>query len=381
MLVISNLDYGGAERQVVALAEHLNRQDFEPYVCSLSPHVPLVGNPAAWRIPLHIVAKHNRFDLTVAPRLSALLKKLRIDLVHTFLFDAEIAGRLAGRLAGVRAVVGSERNSNYHMPLLHKIMLRLTGRMSHAIVANSRAGKEFTLRTLGVSDANVHVVYNGVDTQRFAPQSASKLRAELALSADARVIGMVASFKPQKNYEMFFQVAARVLSQRPEARFVCVGSALYEGREGSEAYQQEIRQLVDRLGVRDRCLFLGTRADIADVYNSFDVNLLTSSREGTPNVLLEAMASGVPSVVTAIADNAIHVQDGVNGFVVPLNDVDLMVKQVLTLLADEPRRRVMGETARRRACESYSLAAMARSMGDVYTRLLTPASALSYQMN
>lgn len=380
MLVISNLDYGGAERQVVAIAEHLDRQYFEPYVCSLSPHVPLIGKPEEWRIPLHIVSKQHRFDVSAVPRLSTLLKRLRIDLVHAFLFDAEIACRLAGRLAGVRAVVGSERNSNYHIPLLHRIFLRLTRSLNDAIVANSQAGKAFTLETLAVPDSNVHVVYNGVDTQRFSPRPAPKFRAELGLSPKDRVVGMVASFKPQKNYEMFLRVATRVLQQCPETQFICVGSALYEGREGSSAYQQEILQLVERLGIRNRCRFLAARADIADVYNNFDVNLLTSSREGTPNVLLEAMASGAPSIVTDIADNAIHVQDGVSGFVVPLDDDELMANRIVALLTDEQRRRTMGEAARRRATETYSLAAMASNIGNVYARLLAPASALAHQM-
>src|SRR5215475_3704204 len=129
MLVVSNLGYGGAERQVLALEQHLDRQRFAPHICILSSHAAL-ATESELPVSLHVIAKRGRFDFTVVPRLAALLKRLRIDIVHAFLFDAEIAARLAGRLAGVRAVVGSERNSNYQRSGVQQAALRLTKPMN-----------------------------------------------------------------------------------------------------------------------------------------------------------------------------------------------------------------------------------------------------------
>jgi glycosyltransferase involved in cell wall biosynthesis len=369
MLVVSSLEHGGAERQVLALAEHLDPEAFEVHVCSLSPNLPLAeARPP--RVPVHLVPKRARFDATVVIRLADLLRRLGIDLVHSFLFDAEIAARLAARLAGVPAVIGSERNSNYHRSWSHGVALRLTRRWSHALVANSEAGKAFNVRTLSLPPAHIHVVYNGVDTTRFHPHPVPALRHALGIPPGQPVVGMVANFKRQKNYEMFFRVARRVLESRPDAWFVSVGDAMRDGQQGSDAYHRDMRALADAVGLAPRILWLGTRDDMPEVYNLFHVKALTSRREGTPNVLLEAMASGVPAVVTDVADNAVHVQDAVTGFVVPLDDVERMADRVLKLLADEDARRAMGEAARWRAVERYSLTAMARHMETVYHRVL-----------
>jgi glycosyltransferase involved in cell wall biosynthesis len=375
MLLISSLEHGGAEGQVLALAEHLDPDRFETHLCSLSPHLPLTRSLPP-RVPVHLIPKRWRFDTTVVTRLAWLLRRHRIDLVHSFLFDAEIAGRLAGRLARVQAVVGSERNSNYVRSFPHSIAGRLTRRLSNALVANSNAGKLFTVRTLGLPESHVYVVYNGVDTDRFQPYPVEALRQRLGLPVHGPVVGMVANFKRQKNYEMFFRVAERVLWSCPDARFVSVGAAMRDDQQGSERYHREMRQLSEELGVRDRILWLGTRDDMPDVYNLFDVAVLTSRREGTPNVLLEAMASGLPTVVTNVADNAVHVRDGVTGFIVAVDDVATMGRRVLALLTDKAARRAMGGAARQRAAEAYSLAGMAGRMASVYEQVLEQRNAL-----
>ncbi len=350
MLVISNLEYGGAERQVLALAQHLDRRRFEPHICTLAAHAPLARDLQC-DAPLHRVVKKGRFDVSVIPRLTSLLKQLRIDLVHGFLFDAEIASRLAGRFARVRAVVSSERNSNYRRPWLHTIALHLTKQMSDGLVANSLAGKLFSVRTLGLPESSVHVVYNGVDTDKFFPRPSEILRHTLGLDPEERIVGMVSTFKRQKNYEMFLAVAQQVLRQQPDVRFVSVGSPQLDGQTGESDYYKEITALARSLNLDDRCLFLGRRNDVADLYNLFDITVLTSTREGTPNVLLEAMASGAPVVVTDVADNATHVRHGETGYVVPLNNVEAMTEKILTLLSDEPKRRERNAAGRRKVGE------------------------------
>src|SRR5688500_4839143 len=112
LLVISNLEFGGAQRQVIELANASDASNAEVHVCSLSPYVPL-SSELHFPNRLHVVRKYHRFDVTVVPRLVSLIARLRPDVVHGYLFDAEIAVRLAGRLSSSRLVVGSERNTNY----------------------------------------------------------------------------------------------------------------------------------------------------------------------------------------------------------------------------------------------------------------------------
>src|SRR5262245_47304943 len=110
VMVISDLEFAGAQRQVVELANYIDSRQFDVHVCSLADYVPLAG--ALWDRDkrLHIIRKRGKFDLTVVWRLAHLLRQLQADIVHGFLFDAEIAARLAGRLARKPVVIGSERN-------------------------------------------------------------------------------------------------------------------------------------------------------------------------------------------------------------------------------------------------------------------------------
>jgi glycosyltransferase involved in cell wall biosynthesis len=369
LLLISNLEFGGAQRQVVELANRLDGGRFEVHVGSLSDYLPLADT---LRLPpgrVHVVQKRFKYDLGVVPRLRALLRRLRIDLVQSYLFDADIAARLAGRWAGA-AVVGAERNTDYALKPQQKAAYRMTRGLVDLIVANSRAGAAFNQRLLGYDASFYRVVHNGVDTARFQPGDGAALRAELGVAEDERVVGMFASFKEQKNHPLAFAAARRVLAEFPRARFLFVGDALWGGLHGSDDYKQRMDALVDELGIRARCLFVGNRSDVDRLYRACDVTLLPSLFEGTPNVVLESLASGVPVVATDVADNRLIVPDGEAGYVVPLGEPDTMAARLVDLLADDRRRRAWGAAARAWAEREFSTAVLARRTGAIYEEVV-----------
>jgi glycosyltransferase involved in cell wall biosynthesis len=385
LLVVSSLEHGGAERQVVELARNLDPRRFDPVVCSLSDDVPLAGllpDPAR---QLVIVRKRWRFDAATVPRVARLMRKLGTQVAHGFLFDAEIVARAAGRLAGVPVIVGSERNSDYRRPRLQLLALRATRRWVQAVVANSEAGRRFGLRTLGLPADSVHVIPNGVDVARFSPGDAAAARRTLGLPPDRPVVGMVASFKPQKNHPMFLDVARRVLAREPRALFLCAGEPLrgaggaFSLRAGTGAhrdvagYHREVARSLGEGALAESCRLLGRVDEVERVYRACDVTVLTSRHEGTPNVVLESMACAVPVVVTDVADNARLVGDGVAGYVVPLDDAPAMAARLLDLLGDDARRRQMGRAARAHVESAFSLAAMARRTEELYATLLARA--------
>ena len=201
------------------------------------------------------------------------------------------------------------------------------------MIANSHSGKRFVSKDLGIPGDEVHVVHNGVDVVRCRPGDRGKVRRELGIADDDFVVGMIANFKPQKNHAQFFRMAERVLKRFPRAWFVCVGEPLRNNYKGGEDYHREMCALLERTSVKDRLLLLGVRHDMPDVYNTCDVTVLTSHHEGTPNVLLESMACGVPVVATDVSDNAYVVSDGQTGFIVPLNDAETTAHRGGDLLA------------------------------------------------
>jgi glycosyltransferase involved in cell wall biosynthesis len=214
------------------------------------------------------------------------------------------------------------------------------------------------------------VVHNGVDVDRFAPLSTDLARAKVGVGPEGPVVGMFASFKVQKNHPMFFRMARRVLDAHPGATFLCVGGALHDGLEGSFAHEARMRALAGDLGLEQSVCFVGNQDDPRPWYAACDVTVLTSRREGTPNVLLESMACAVPVVATDVADHALVVPDGRAGFVVPYDDDAAMAERVLGLLARPAERHEMGRAARAWVECEFSLARLAEKTTAVYRAVL-----------
>jgi glycosyltransferase involved in cell wall biosynthesis len=369
MLVVSNLEYGGAQRQIVELANHLDPAEFDVRICSLSPYVPLADD---LRRPdrLHIITKRFKFDASVVLRLAALLRRTRTDVVQSYLFDADIAAFLAGRLAGCSLVAGSERNANYVMKRRQILMYRLTRRCVDLLVANSHAGAEFNERVVGYPSSCYRVVHNGVDTARFAPANPVDLRAQLGIAEGEQVVGMFASFKQQKNHPLFFRAAARVIEKFPRTRLLLVGDELYAGMHGSDAYKRDVLELVERLGLRDRCIFAGNQDAVERYYPVCDITVMSSHFEGTANAVLESLACGVPVVATAVSDTAMILPDGRAGYVVPPDDETVMSERIGALLGDVQLRSRMAQAARQWIVEEFSSERLAAKTADVYMREL-----------
>lgn len=369
-LVISNLEFGGAQRQVVELANNFDRERVAASIYSLSSYVPLSSSLHDSDRILHVVPKRFKYDLSVVPRLARLFTRDRIEIAQSFLFDADIAVRLAGRIAPTSLVVNSERNTDYQLKPQQALAYRLTFRMVDLIIANSHAGAAFNQGLLGHDAATYRVVHNGVDTRRFRPMPSDEARRRLGLDSKVRVIGMFASFKQQKNHPMFLTAARQVLDRYPEARLLLVGDELHGGMHGSREYKHQIEGLLDQLRLRDSCLCVGNRDDVEWLYPACDMTVLPSLFEGTPNVALESMACGVPIIVTDVADNRLIVPDGRVGYVVPVGDHALLANRMIAILEDLSLATRLGHQAVAWIEEQFSTRRLAEKTESVYREAL-----------
>ncbi len=194
------------------------------------------------------------------------------------------------------------------------------------------------------------VIPNGVDTERFAPYpDVLAVRRELGIGPADPVVGIVAALRPEKNHELFLEVARRVVDQLPAARFLVIGDG--PCREAME------RRAVE-LGVADHTLFLGSRSDVPRLLAAMDVFALTSHIEANPMSILEAMSVGRPVVATNVGSIHEAVEDGRTGFLVPPGDADQFAERVLQLLCNPLTRESMGNAARQAAISHWSLDTM-----------------------
>ena len=371
VLVVDDLGYGGAERQVVELANNIDRNCFEVHVCTLSDHLPLRDRLKYLENNLHVIERKIRFDFTVPLRLAYLLRTLKADIVHGYLFSAEIASRLAGRMAGTKLVVGSERNANRIMIRKSTIFAyRLTQRCVDVIIANSKAGAKSHGRIYNRPPSDYRVVHNGVDAKRFRPMDGTTKRLKLGIPLQCPVIGAFANFKKQKNHSMLFRAFKLVLESLPEARLLLIGDQPVDSRGRLNSYRAQLDRLVDDLRIRHRCVFLGHQKDIEHLYPACDITVLSSLHEGTPNVLLESMACGVPVVATNVCDNEYIIRDGEVGYLVAVGDEAGMAHRIELLLGNTALRQEMGRKARNWVLNEFSNKRLASKMEAVYMELL-----------
>lgn len=371
LLVVDDLGYGGAERQVVELANNMDSNRFDVHVCALSDHVPLSNTLIDAEHRLHTIRKMNRLDFTVVLRLARLLRALKADVVHGYLYSAEIASRLAGCIAGTKLVVGSERNANrIEIRKSNILAYRFTQSWVDIIIANSNAGAESNARIFGRPSSDYRVVYNGVDTERFRPVDGSDIRQKLGIPIQCPVVGAFANFKKQKNHAMLFRAFRLVLDSVPDARLLLVGDQPTDSRGKLDGYKAQLDRLVDDLKIRHRCVFLGRQEDTEHLYPACNITVLPSLHEGTPNVLLESMACGVPVVATNVCDNEYIVKDGEVGHLVALGDEAGMAHRMVSLISNNALRQEMGRNARNWVIEEFSCKRMANKMEAVYIELL-----------
>jgi glycosyltransferase involved in cell wall biosynthesis len=366
VLAVSDLEFGGAQRQIVELVNNMDPALCELHVCSLSDYVPLAKSMRLAEGRLKFVLRRFRFDFTVVPRLARLLKKVRADVVHSYLFDATVAARLASLFSPSTAVIGSERNTEYKVKRSDYLALKATQRWNDLTIANSNAGAAFNSKLYGQPISRYRVIYNGVDVERFKPADGVAVRAELGLKPNQPVVGMFASFKPQKNHLMWLRAASHLAQRIPALKLLFIGDELHGGGSDSTDFKAQINRVVDELALRERCLFLGNRPDVERYYNACTITVLPSLFEGTPNVALESMACGVPVVISDVSDNAYIVPDGQAGFVVPLNDEEVMAERIISLLTEPSLRQQMSAHARAWTVSEFSCIKLAEKTAAVY---------------
>jgi len=366
VIVVSDLEFGGAQRQVIELVNHLNEDEWCVYVCSLASYVPLAESLNKRKQRFRLILRQSRFDFTVVLRLARFLREVQADVVHSYLFDAAIAARLAGKLAGRAAVIDTERNTGYTLKKIEAIAFRLTRWCNDLTIANSRAGAAFNSKVLGHAPENYRVIHNGVDVNRFKPQEESQLRQKLKIAVDQPIVGMFASFKPQKNHSLLLRAAREIVQRVPNVRFLFVGDELYKGMSESVEVKRTINELIDSFNLRRHCLFAGNQAQVERYYNLCTLTALPSLFEGTPNAALESMACGVPVVATDVSDNAYVIPDGKAGFIVPSGDEQMLANRICRLLTNEAELARMSQTARQWALDEFSCQRLAEKTAAVY---------------
>jgi glycosyltransferase involved in cell wall biosynthesis len=357
LLVIRSLGHGGAERQLSTLARALAGRGLDVTVATFYGGGALEGELAGSGVTLRSIGKRGRWDVAgFLGRLAGLVRSLRPDVIHGYMPTSNlVATALRPLVPGARLVWGVRASGfdwdRYDWLARREFELtRALARRPELIIANSHEGAQWHAGQ-GYPADRMLVVPNGIDVDRFKPDASARvrMRVEWEVADDAFLVGLVGRLDPMKDHPTFLRAAARVAARVPNARFVCVG-------EGPAGYAAELRRQGESLGLGDRLRWAPPRRAVQGCYAALDALASTSAfGEGFSNVIGEAMACGVPCVVTDCGDAARIVAE--TGTVVPVGD-DGAVADALAALAAADRAPA-GAAARARVAAEFSVERLA----------------------
>jgi glycosyltransferase involved in cell wall biosynthesis len=351
-LVIGQLTYGGAESQVYELAKDLSRRHVVIVYCLSGSTEPYASRLAAHGVPVRALRARLRLDPFRARALAAALSEDRIQVAHAFLFIASAYTYLATRTRrGVR-FIASARNCKLEPSPIRRWIMRRAFRSADAVICNSREMESFARIHYDAPQARTHVVYNGVDVEKFAIPRRPH---------DGYRIGTVGRIEAQKNLDLFVLAAREVARARPDTTFQIAGAGSLRSR-----LEQRIREF----GLERRVRLVGPVTDVPNFLAELDQFWLTSDYEGTPNVVLEAMAAGVPVVATAVGGTPEILDGGRLGSLVPAGDVGGLVRSSLALIRDPSHAIELSARSRAAAASRFSIHAMVASTEGVYRAAL-----------
>ena len=367
--VITSLDTGGAQMMLFKLLKGMRQEShFVVEVVSLTSVGPVGEHIRALGIPVTALGMQRGVpDLRSMLRLIGHIRRFRADVVQTWMYHADLMGGIAAKLAGTRAVVWNIRHSTLNpegdKPLLTwtvRVCAKLSRWIPSKIIVCSETAQETHVQ-VGYYKPRMRVIPNGFELEQFRPDAKAReaVRQELGLSPKTLLIGLIARFHPQKDHHTFVKAASALLRVEPDIHFILCGEDISWGNQMLEGW-------IDEADIRNRFHLLGWRDDLPQLTASLDIATMCSFfGEAFPNVVGEAMACGVPCVVTNVGDAAAIV--GKTGRVVsPQNPLMLAAAWHELIDIGYEGRAMLGQMARERVAHHFNLPVVVAQYKAIY---------------
>lgn len=366
--IITGLNTGGAEMMLFKLLERLS-PEFTPQVISLTDIGAIGQRIQSLGIPVFHLGMNGKLPNPLALiHLIGILKRIKPNIVSTWMYHADFLGGLAARMAGLSKVIWSihcsqlDITSKLTTRLLVKVCARLSGIVPEQIHSCSLVARDIHISS-GYDRTKFLVIPNGFDTTKFRPNPLAKdsVRQELGISCDTPLVGMLARFDPQKNHIGFVEAAGYLHEKRPDVHFLLAGADI-------DDHNLILSKAIKKAKINDVTHLLGSRQDIYRIMSSLDVLASSSYGEAFPNVIGEAMSCGVPCAVTDVGDSAYIVGDTgkvvFSGNMIGLADA---MDSLLSLSSFD--RAKLGEKARYRIEENFEISHIVNLYESAYRKL------------
>ncbi|MBN3883582.1 MAG: glycosyltransferase [Nostoc sp.] len=375
--IITGLYTGGAEVMLYKLLSRIDRERFNPVVISLMDRGIWGDRIATLGIPVYTIGiKEGKPKLANIWRLIHIVRQLQPDLIQGWMYHGNLAAQFARLFLFKQvSVLWNIRHSLYSLDLEKPrttIIIKLSAQFSNSatkIIYNSQNSARQHEKS-GYCIKKTCVIPNGFETDKFIPSDKAYLsvRSEFNIPENALLIGLIGRYHPIKDHFNFLQAAALLLKNYPNVQFVLAGNKV-------DWQNHILSELIHELGLVKQIHLLGERHDVPRLTAAFDIASSSSSGEGFPNVIGEAMSCGVPCVVTDVGDSAWIVSD--TGKVVPPRDPEALANAWKALIdIGTEGREALGKAARQRVIECFSLDSVVDQYEVLYDNILTKKTKL-----
>ena len=362
LFVITDLDIGGAETQVVQLAKQFSLNKHQVHVVSMIPPRAFVEELEAGSVEVSSLRMHRGIpDPRGIYKLAKLIREWRPQIVHSHMVHANLLTRLT-RLVSPMPVLICTAHSTIEGDRWREIAYRLTDWLCDLTTHVSRAGAERAIRIGSVPKNKIHVIPNGVDTKRFRsnPAARDRLRRGLGLQGQFAWLA-VGRFETVKDYPTMIEAFACARKRKNDIVLLLVGQG---------ALEDTCRKLAVDLGLENSIRFLGLRDDVAELMNAADAFVMSSLWEGLSMALLEAAASGLPIVATDVGGNNEIVSQDLGGYLTPVADHEALCAAMLELMLVQPEtRQALQGRVQALIKTNYDIEEITRKWGNLYSNM------------
>ncbi|RMF94390.1 MAG: glycosyltransferase [Candidatus Schekmanbacteria bacterium] len=362
---IYSLEAGGAERVVYHYALYHNRENFIPIVCGIKKGGEFAKEIEKLGVKVYIANEGNSSPLEIVKRIRKIIKEENVSIVHSHGQVANTWTIPAVLNSSVKCFVKTEHNVHYpgFKARIHSLINRSFYFLNDKIFAVSDAVRNAHLSAAFAGRDRFVTVHNGIDYDPFESVEIDKenLLKELNIGKDCLIVGTIGSLTKQKRQDVFLRAMAKVCNEFDDVRGIIVGKG---------PLMEELQSLSKRLNIENKVVFCGLRRDIPQILKLIDIFVLSSDWEGFPISLLEAMASGCPSVATNVGGNREAIEEGVNGYLVPPDDYIALAEKICNLLRN--RRIIMdiGTNAKKIFLEKFTAEKMVGKSEEIYLDIL-----------
>jgi len=357
----------GKESALLKIASKYDRNLFDVDIIILRNilHGDIIEYSNVNVIPLNSKAKNSIIEI---PRLIKLFKKGKYDIVYTHSWNTLLEGYIAAKLSGIPIKIHGEHGTFEESFIKNKLQKYLWGKFDSVTVV---AGvlKTIMENNFNFQNGNVTIVYNGINKKNYYPSKSLKdeVRDEFGIK-DSFVVGTVGRYHPVKDHITLFKAIKNIKPKIPNIKLMLVGGEQV-GTNVTKTYQREI----EKMDIKDEVVFVPFTSTVVKSLNSFDIFVLSSISEGCSNVILEAMACGLPVIASNTGGNPELVVENESGLLFKVGDDKALGDKILRLYFEKELRSKFGENNLKRIHDLFTLEKTVKNYQDLFLKLADEA--------